>query len=116
MITIELQDDVIEVGKQLSGKFSWAGNITPHEINLKVGWRTEGRGNVDTKTVYSNSFVGTTHSTFSCKIPALGPVSYDGEIIRVIWEVIIATKFSRKLNSKEKGKKVKLFRVIPRGA
>lgn len=116
MITIQLQDDVIEVGKLLSGKFSWEGNKTPEEINLTVAWRTEGRGSVDTGTAYSNSFAGITYSTFNCKIPALGPVSYDGEIIRVIWEVIIETTLPRKFIGNKKEKDVKQFRVIPRGA
>lgn len=114
MIDIQLQKNEIEVGQSFSGKFYWTGNKTPEEIKCKVRWRTKGRGTVDSDTIYSNSFVGTTSSAFTCKIPALGPVSYDGQIIQIIWEAIVEVKFPGIFSGMEK--EVKVFRVIPRKA
>ncbi|MEM1169871.1 MAG: hypothetical protein AAGJ08_12535 [Cyanobacteria bacterium P01_H01_bin.35] len=120
MIGIELQNDVIEVGKFLSGSFSYTRDSSynqekrPYEINLKVALRTEGRGDVDTEIIYDNSFLETTYSTFGCRIPPLGPISYDGELIRVIWEVITEAKFPGIFGGTEK--QVKVFQVIPAGA
>lgn len=114
MINIQLQNNQIEVGKLLSGQFYWTGNKTPKEISVKVRWRTEGLGNVDTETLYSNSFVGTTSSAFTCKIPALGPVSYDGQLIQIIWEAIVEVRFPGIFGGMEK--EVKVFRVIPKKA
>ncbi|MGL5081787.1 MAG: hypothetical protein ACRC8A_09900 [Microcoleaceae cyanobacterium] len=119
MIIVELPDDILELGQDLSGNFRWTGNKPPKAISLKVSWRTEGRGTVDTEAVYTNSFVGETFSFFSCKLPALGPISYDGQILRIIWEVTAEAEFSGFLGKKVKKREereVKVFRVIPRGA
>ena len=111
MIDIQLQHNEIEVGQSFSGQFYWTGNKTPEEITFKVGCRTKGQGTVDSETLYYNSFVGTTSSAFTCKIPALGPVSYDGQMIHIIWEVIVKIIFPGIFGGMEK--EVKVFIVIP---
>ncbi|MDJ0553281.1 MAG: hypothetical protein QNJ68_02315 [Microcoleaceae cyanobacterium MO_207.B10] len=64
MIDIQLQNNEIEVGQSFSGQFYWTGNKTPEEISFEVRWGTKGRGTVDSETLYSNSFAGTTSSAF----------------------------------------------------
>ncbi|NJK39312.1 MAG: hypothetical protein HC825_06265 [Oscillatoriales cyanobacterium RM1_1_9] len=115
MISLQLQDNILEVGETLTGQFRWTGTATPKAINLRVCWRTEGRGTVDTEAIYTNAFVGTTSFTFSCKLPPIGPISYDGQILRVIWEVRAAADFPGLFRRKEE-QEVKVFRVVPRGA
>ncbi|MEL7034584.1 MAG: hypothetical protein AAFO04_03035 [Cyanobacteria bacterium J06592_8] len=115
MLTIQLQEDLLEVNQLLSGRFYWTGDKTPKQINLTVSWRTQGRGTVDSETIYSNSFTELTASDFSCKLPALGPISYDGQILRVIWEVSVEAIFPGILSRKQRKKEVKMFRVIPKG-
>ncbi len=112
MMTIQLQETVLEVGQTLSGHCTWNGEKTPKEVTLKVGWRTEGRGTVDSETIYTNAFSGTNSFSFSSKLPGLGPVSYDGEILRVIWEVTTEIKFPGLFNRPEKTSCQ--FRVMPR--
>jgi hypothetical protein len=112
MINIQLKDTVIEVGQTLSGNCIWKGEKIPREVTLKVGWRTEGRGTVDSETIYTNAFSGTNSFSFSCKLPGLGPVSYDGEILRIIWEVTTESKFPQLFNKPEKNSCQ--FRVIPK--
>ena len=112
MIEIQLQRNEIEVGQSFSGQFYWTGNKTAEEISFEIRWRTKGLGDVDSETLYSNSFAGTTSSAFSCTIPALGPVSYDGQLIQIIWEAIVEVRFPGLFGGMEK--EVKVFRVIPK--
>jgi len=58
---------------------------------LSLGWRTEGRGNTDTKTVWEEKLhagpieMGQTRFPFSAPLPASGPMSYAGRYINIVW-------------------------------
>ncbi|MEO1520125.1 MAG: hypothetical protein AAFU78_05045, partial [Cyanobacteria bacterium J06633_2] len=71
----------------------------------------EGRGNNEQEIIYQTKIQPSSSGVpFSCSIPLSGPVSYDGELLRIIWEVEILQPTllgSESLDSE-------VFRVVPR--
>lgn len=115
MINIYLDTDTLEVGTKLSGSCLWTPNKKESNktLTLLIGWRTEGRGDVDKETIYETEITPSSRAYFSCQIPPTGPVSYDGELLRIIWEVIISrSKFFGVQDILE----TKIFRVIARNS
>lgn len=92
MINIYLDKDTIEVGTKLSGSCLWtpASKEEKKTLKLFIGWRTEGRGDIDKETIYETEIQPSSRAYFNCQIPITGPVSYDGELLRIIWEIVIA--------------------------
>jgi hypothetical protein len=85
-------------------------------VTVEVGWRTEGRGDPDSAVVQSTEMVtdgtappGMRDVSVDFTVPADGPVSYDGKILRIIWEVRV-----RVAAGGEERTQVESFRVTPR--
>ncbi len=73
-------------------------------IRIALHVRTEGRGDVDERTmgevgVELDRF-GSGSTPFSLPVPPDGPISYDGRLIRVIWEIEATTDRRFALDSK----------------
>lgn len=113
MIHIYLDSDTLEVGEKLSGSCLWTPTSEEGKknLNLTIGWRTEGRGDVDKETIYEIEIPASARTYFSCQIPITGPVSYDGNLLRIIWEIVV-TK-SKFLGFKDTLKS-QFFQVVPR--
>jgi hypothetical protein len=113
MISIELKQTQISPGQMLRGDCYWQTNSDKEfqPATLKIGWRTEGRGNVD-KDQFSQKIklASLVSVPFEYEIPLNGPLSYDGQLIRIIWEVVVQT--DQFLFGREKGEKT--FRVVSR--
>jgi hypothetical protein len=66
--------------------------VTCRRLYVTVGWHTEGRGDKDSDslmdlTLHEGTIVADEHKfPFSCELP-VGPVSYAGHDINIIWEV-----------------------------
>ncbi len=113
MISIELKQNQVSPGQILRGDCYWQTNSDKEfqPATLKIGWRTEGRGSVD-KDQFSQKIklASLVSVPFEYEIPLNGPLSYDGQLIRIIWEVVVQT--DQFLFGGEKGEKV--FRVVSR--
>jgi len=93
MITIKLKQDQISPGQILQGECSWQTNSDKDFQNatLTLGWRTEGRGNVDQEKFSQKiKLASLVPVPFECAIPPKAPLSYDGELIRIIWEIEVS--------------------------
>jgi len=95
MINITLEDNQVELGKILAGTFQISSQISNSKerylpVVLTLGWYTEGRGDTNREKV-SEQFLGSVPSheaiPFEFQIPHYAPISYDGKLIRIIWEV-----------------------------
>jgi hypothetical protein len=57
-------------------------------LRFSIGWRTEGAGGVDDATVFETQVA---LKGDSCRVdlptPPAGPLSFDGKLVRILWEV-----------------------------
>ena len=90
MINIYLQKTELLPGDWLQGQCQWypAQKERGKKAQLTIGWRTEGRGSVDKEVLFKiQALAPEVSNPFRCQIPHNAPYSYDGELIRIIWEV-----------------------------
>lgn len=88
-IFIDLATTELQPGQQFSGKILWALAKAPKEVQLTLGWSTEGRGSTDHKIEAELSW--TTEATsgeepFEFTLPP-APYSFDGQLISLMWEL-----------------------------
>jgi hypothetical protein len=112
MISIYLQENTVSPGQLLQGTCQWLpeGNEVNKKAHLKIGWRTEGRGNVDRETLYKKDVVSQDAMPFQYQIPLKVPYSYDGELLRIIWEVTVEVEGPFQLRQAHQ---TETFRVLP---
>lgn len=113
MINFYLNSDSLEVGSELNGSCIWTPDTKKNEkpLYLEIGWRTEGKGNLDRETLFKTEVKASERTYFKSQIPIAGPVSYDGELIRIIWEITVS--HSKFLILKDVVK-TQVLRIIPR--
>jgi hypothetical protein len=95
VIRVQLSQEKVRNGDSLTGRVMWtaSGKKQPRKIEAICRWRIEGKGRrketiVDQELgldVESRSEVSV---QFDFTIPLYGPLSYDGKLFRVIWEVV----------------------------
>lgn len=98
MIEVSLEQEAVAVGETVKGR----ATVVPEndrwkEVVVWVGWHTEGRGDMDkgeliqvvrAKETFTNVLAGMPlEIPFEAKIPEEGPISYDGEIVRIVYSV-----------------------------
>lgn len=97
-IQLEFDELVAEVGSAITGQVSRtpdADGVTSESraraVRLTLRLRTEGRGDTDTRTIGTSEFALEGHggltASFSLPVPASSPISYDGSLMRVMYEV-----------------------------
>lgn len=100
-LDVDLVTDVAEVGGVFEGHLTRkpqlddsqeAGKHRLQGVRLELRYETEGRGDTDARTVTTQRFQvdewGQASVGFQIQVPPLGPISYDGRLIRVRWELI----------------------------
>jgi len=94
MISVTLSEDVVRLGEDVRGTASWAGQSRqPKAATATLRWYTEGRGNQDREEVATveqqldGPSAGLSTFAFSLRMPVDAPVTYDGMMIRLRWEV-----------------------------
>jgi hypothetical protein len=92
---IELEREEYEPGETLIGVVCLNPDLgTVDGVEVRVGWRTEGKGNTDRGEVYREALavppdVQPAHGAnlgFAVRLPA-APLSYDGVIVKIRWWV-----------------------------
>lgn len=113
MIDFYLDSDSIEAGSELNGSCIWTPHTRKNEkpLNLEIGWRTEGKGISDEETLFKTEIRASERTYFKSQIPIAGPVSYDGHLIRIIWEIRVS---SSKFFVLKDVVKTQVLRIIPR--
>jgi hypothetical protein len=95
VINIELRDAVVALGGTVRGQVQWDPDAKPPEsVTVELRFRTEGRGTEDGRVVAGTerTFSGDPTMTapwleFEFEVPADAPITYEGNLIRIIWEV-----------------------------
>ncbi|MGL5035314.1 MAG: hypothetical protein ACRC6M_16120 [Microcystaceae cyanobacterium] len=115
MIRLQLKQTHVSPGQIVRGDCHWQTNSDQdfQPATLKIGWRTEGRGDTEKMEILFQqirlaSFVPV---PFECEIPLGAPLSYDGELIRIIWEVVLELR-QGSFGEKEQDKVI--IRVVSR--
>ena len=95
MIRIQTASEQVEVGAGVKGQVTWSpdGDAKPRGLRVTLGWRTEGKGNRKEGTCdeaeRTDIAPGSTVTLpFEFHVPIEGPVSYDGKLMRIIWEIV----------------------------
>ena len=97
MLTIQLDNMTFTVGGRVSGSALWTPNttVTPRQIRVSAIWKTEGRGDKSTGTADElrlepgpQGFTPPVTIPFALYLPADGPISYDGKILRIMWQIV----------------------------
>jgi hypothetical protein len=132
MIILELNQEIFTPGQMLRGECYWQApdETRSQTAKLFIGWRTEGRGDVE-HDWYTQSIelIPQMAIPFEWEIPLKAPPSYDGELIRILWEVTVVSKRGYRLpkafaariesiqsNNDPKHIAMKRFRVVSESA
>lgn len=113
--TLQLRVDtpVVECGGVVRGGLSWSVDGSFRAVRIEVGYHTEGRGTADSKVVAVQEMPQEPQGAllFELPIPPEGPLTVDGQLIRLIWEVRLVV--DRPLSSDDR--EVAVITVFPRG-
>lgn len=94
MIHVELTAATLALGDHAKGKVTWnaAGSKHPRKIEVTFRWRIEGKKNeesvIDVTTEERIESRSEIVVPFDFEIPIDEPVSYDGKLFRIVWEVV----------------------------
>ena len=94
MISIILDDAKVVAGDRISGHVTYVTTeqTLPKTAKVELVWRTEGRGTKEHEIVRSLTLSPTEFSTgsaipFAFQTPYEGPITYNGSLLRIIWEI-----------------------------
>ena len=119
-LSMELDDEVAVVGGAFSGRLirehdGTEKGLRARAVRLSLKFSTEGRGDTHQKTLHTFEFPlgddGRLDESFVFEVPADAPISYDGSLIRVVWE--IEARIDLKLARDPKTERTVL--VVPEG-
>jgi hypothetical protein len=115
VIDISLQQLHVPVGDWLKGTAWWTYSGHPRSMTLCVGWQSIGfdpptHNPVAELVVAPVPVVARVAVPFELQLPAEGPASYHGKLIRIQWEVLVRVDLGLLL----KEVKALPFFVVPR--
>jgi hypothetical protein len=76
-------------GERIEGVAFWELAEVPRSLELRLYWRTQGKGTVDLEVVRSLKFEGVAPNDrrpFSIELPA-SPYSVSGKLVSIVWGV-----------------------------
>ena len=117
-INLALNEEMVVAGDRLFGKLSYATQEPPKQVKVELCWYTEGRGTRDRK-VTDTCLLDSQQLTFGVPIPFTvqtpheGPITYNGSLFRIIWEVKATVVLPGMLSKKEE--QTQLVNVVCRG-
>ena len=88
MIRLELSQETVRTGEQVAGNASWSssGGKEPRRFQVICRWRIEGKGRRKEEVI--DRAGGGNQVAFNFEIPLSGPLSYDGKLFRIVWEIV----------------------------
>jgi hypothetical protein len=89
---VVLHNPTAACGEPITGTATWSGNDRGRDVVALLYLRTEGRGDLDSRIV-AEARLGRApggEANFSLLVPAEGPVTYHGSLLRVLWHVALA--------------------------
>lgn len=92
-LMISLANDSVHClpGEELRGQVSWPSEREDDEVELRLLWYTEGRGDKDTTVVERLTFnLSAGQGRFELRLPTDEPCSFSAEYISVVWALELA--------------------------
>jgi len=95
--SVVLDHHLAECGGAVAGTVRWHGNGRRQRVGVVLRYRTEGRGDVDTDVVAAVELgdADAGESRFRLDVPPLGPVTYNGRLLRLLWVVAVQIPANR---------------------
>jgi hypothetical protein len=95
-ISVVLQDrkEGYRPGETVRGAAYWTLGGEPESVEVRLFWRTEGKGTADTEIVASRSFQNparTDRRDFELVLPN-APYSFAGKLIAILWSVEVVVE------------------------
>ena len=114
-LRIELERDSVENGDPVRGRVQWMSTgKEPRKIVLVCRWRITGKANSHEENLSEKieHVDGRSQATipFDVTIPTHGPLTYDGQLFGVVWEIVATADLPMAFDEEEK----KVFTVKPR--
>lgn len=124
MIGLHLPATQLCCGDVVYGTVQWASDRAPIALRVDVEWFTEGRGTTNrgrvggVRWVHDDRVPGSipAPAEFAVVVPPQGPCSYDGQLIRVIWEVTATLELSWSTDPQQRQRIVVIPRRVPAAA
>jgi len=91
-ISLFLDEERVASGDRISGKLSYPTQTPPQEVMVELLWQTEGRGTRD-RQVVDTCLIDPQQLTlgfaipFTVQSPDEGPITYNGFLFRILWEI-----------------------------
>lgn len=101
MITIALESERVEAGQSLQARIEWScTDGRPTRLESTLYWFTEGRGDTDGRRIHTETLPieegqMTGWTQIDVRVPEDGPISYDGTLLKILWEVRSDLKVDR---------------------
>lgn len=114
---LTLDHTVAECGGAVIGTVSWSGNRKHHRVGVALRYWTQGRGDVDAAVVARCDLgIGEAgQARFRLDIPLNGPVTYHGQLLRLLWQAAVQIPVSRAFTRPYAGLAILDLTVVPRG-
>ena len=95
-LTVELEGGKLAFrpGEELRGRASWTLDADPESVEVRVFWRTEGKGTQDTEIVDTVVFQSPGRQDkrdFKLRLPD-GPYSFAGKLIAILWSAEVVAE------------------------
>ena len=94
MIRVDLAQERVHNGEHLTGTMTWRAESAkvPRKLEVACRWRVAGKGRSREEVVgvLREEEIGSRTEVsmpLEFAIPMLGPLTYDGKLFRIIWEV-----------------------------
>ncbi len=110
-LSMTLTNNIAPVGTSFQGQLTRnpqlddgqeAGKHRIQGVRLELGFTTEGRGDTDSAMVHHQEFPvdgwGRLAVHFQVPVPSGGPISYDGRLIRLRWELTATVMIKRAID------------------
>jgi hypothetical protein len=95
-LSVEIENGKLafKPGEEVRGHASWTLDADPESVEVRLFWRTEGKGTQDVEIVDSKAFEGPglkDRREFRLKIPS-GPYSFAGKLVAIVWSVEVVAE------------------------
>jgi hypothetical protein len=114
---IQFSQPEVATHSRVKGSVIWTSEGKPPQaLIIMLAWRTEGPEQTNSRVLQklrhelAPATAGSVTTLFDFEIPADGPISYDGTLIRIVWEVAVVADIAWALDEFERAS----FRVVPR--
>jgi hypothetical protein len=88
-VVLWLDRPLVECGGVVTGTVRWSYNRAHRLLGVRLRFRTQGRGETNTRVV-TRADLGSDEAgqaSFRLLVPESGPITYDGNLLRVAWQV-----------------------------